>query len=311
MANAFRTLAEMLVINDRNLADINITDVLNKAPTLARMAAIAASNGSQHKYTKETAAPATGFRAESDGRENTKSTDTAVTVTMKILDASFAVDIAVADTFKDGPEAWIQKELARFLRSAMFNAEKQMFYGTGNDAGGFAGIADNAGYNGLSDAMVYNAAGTTASTGSSLFGIKTGEDACAIVTGYDGKIDVKETVVQMVAGATTGTLPMYWTPVTAWLGLQLGGAYHVGRLANLTADSGKGLTDAKISAFLSLFPSGELPDFMVCSRRSLTQLQASRTATNATGAPAPFPTEAFGVPIFTSEAISNTETLLS
>ncbi|MBA7711875.1 hypothetical protein ES703_120842 [subsurface metagenome] len=43
--------------------------------------------------------------------------------------------------------------------------------------------------------------------------------------------------------------------------------------------------------------------------RSLGQLQDSRTATNPTGAPAPFPESAFNVPIFDTTAITNTEAL--
>jgi len=45
------------------------------------------------------------------------------------------------------------------------------------------------------------------------------------------------------------------------------------------------------------------------NRRSLKQLQVSRTATNATGAPAPFPQESFGVPIIVTDAILSTEAL--
>jgi hypothetical protein len=45
------------------------------------------------------------------------------------------------------------------------------------------------------------------------------------------------------------------------------------------------------------------------NRRSLRQLQQSRTATNSTGAPAPFPTEAFGVPIVVTDALLSTEAL--
>jgi hypothetical protein len=54
-----------------------------------------------------------------------------------------------------------------------------------------------------------------------------------------------------------------------------------------------------------------MPTILVMNRRSLKQLQESRTATNATGAPAPFPSEAFGVPILVTDAITNTEALLT
>jgi hypothetical protein len=45
------------------------------------------------------------------------------------------------------------------------------------------------------------------------------------------------------------------------------------------------------------------------SRRSRMQLQMSRTATTPTGAPAPYPQEAFGVPIEETDSIIDTEAL--
>jgi hypothetical protein len=45
------------------------------------------------------------------------------------------------------------------------------------------------------------------------------------------------------------------------------------------------------------------------SRRSLFQLQSSRTATNATGAPAPIPVESHNIPIAVTDSIVDTEKL--
>jgi len=41
------------------------------------------------------------------------------------------------------------------------------------------------------------------------------------------------------------------------------------------------------------------------------RLQTSRTATNPTGFPAPFPQEAFGIPIVVSEALAQNETAIT
>jgi len=103
---------------------------------------------------------------------------------------------------------------------------------------------------------------------------------------------------------------VYAMKVAAYVGMQIGGAYSVGRLANLTEDSGKTLTDALIAELLEKFKANQMPTHLAMSRRSLFQLQASRTATNATGSPAPIPTESFGVPIVPTDSIVDTETLL-
>jgi len=97
----------------------------------------------------------------------------------------------------------------------------------------------------------------------------------------------------------------------AYPGLQIGNKYAVGRIKKITTDSGKTLTDALIAQLLEKFPVGFRPDYLFMNRRSLRQLQSSRTATNPTGAPAPFPSESFGIPIVVTDSIVSTETLAS
>ena len=130
------------------------------------------------------------------------------------------------------------------------------------------------------------------------------------IAGQSGELNIGDTVVQRLTGAG-GTYPGLYTPISAWLALQIGGAYSVGRICNLTGQANKTLTDAMIAELLALFPASRQPTHLAMNRRSLKQLQQSRTATNATGAPAPFPTEAFGVPIVTTDQISSAEAILS
>jgi hypothetical protein len=114
----------------------------------------------------------------------------------------------------------------------------------------------------------------------------------------------------MMAGSSSGMFNAYVTPVQAYLGLQVGSIYSIGRIANLDA-SANGLTDDKISDALSKFPAARPATHLVMNRRSLQQLQSSRTATNPTGAPADFPQSAFGVPIVVTDAVGNSETALT
>lgn len=309
MADSFLTLAQLVTINNSNLADRDITDLLNDAPVLAQLAADV-SPYTTHSYVKETTQPTVGFRSANDGRDNSKSADTQVDVTLKILDASFAVDKGIADAWRRGPEDFIAREAARHLRAAFFAAEAQVLKGTvGGAAAGFSGLADALLFGG---AMVVNAGGTTAATGSSVYAVRSTPDLnnVSVIMGANGMIDVGETVVARLAGAT-GTYPAYYTPISAWMGLQIGSSYSAGRICNITEDSGKKLTDALLAQLIEKFPAGRGPNYLVMNRRSLRQLQASRTATNPTGAPAPFPSEAFGIPIVVTDAISSTEALLS
>ncbi len=163
----------------------------------------------------------------------------------------------------------------------------------------------------LADALTIDATGTTAATASSCWAVRIGpNDLTGIVNG-EGEIQLGDTVVQDFLDGSGLHYPAYYTPGCTWLGLQVGSIYSMGRIVNLTEDSGKGLTDDLISALLSEFPTGKEPTHLLMNRRSLKQLQQSRTATSTSGAPAPFPSEAFGVPIVKCESIVNTEALVT
>jgi hypothetical protein len=301
-----------LVADALDLSPAQVTDLSNAAPFFMALPVTSSSNGTAHKYSKETGAPVVGFRAENAGRELDSSTDLVVTVTLKILDFSWMVDKAVADAWrKGGAAAKIAREGFRHLRSAFYEAEKQYIYGTGNAAAGFAGLVDNAQFNQLADAMVVNAAGTTASTGSSCWLIRAGEDAISGVMIEDNPIELGETVVIDATDGDGKHFPAYYTPGCAWVGLQIGGAFDAVRICNLTEDSGKGLTDDLIYEAMSRFPGERRPTHILMNRRSKRQLRKSRTATNALGTPAPLPMEVDGVPILTLESILSTEALVT
>ena len=306
MADAYMSTSDVVKFNDADLDIGIVSDVLNDAPLLGALAARSIP-GYTYKYLKQTALPSTGFRSENDGRENTKGTYSNVTVTCAILDASFQVDVATAEADERGPSAMLAQQAVDHLQSAMFHAESEIITGAGS--GGFDGFAQSV--SALSDSTMVNAGGTTADTASSCYLVRSGLSDCHVVWGSSGMISVGETSVIKAAGSSTGSFPAYYTGVSAWLGLQVGSAYSIGRICNLTEDSGKGLTDALISQALEKFPSGRGPTHIVMNRRSLGQLQRSRTATSPTGAPAEYPQSVHGVPILTTDAISSTEALIS
>lgn len=312
MSATYYTLADLLKINDKGTVDAGLTDILNQAPFLAQLPFITASNGTVHKYVKETTAPSVGFRAINAGRDQSPSSDTAVTATLVVLDGSFHVDKALADAYRYGADGFISREGARALRQLFFVFEKQIFGGTVNgDAAGFSGFADV--FTALANSKVINAAGTTATTGSSAYLIRaTGDEKDVMgVVGQEGQIDLAESVVSTTLDGSGKSYPTYYTAMCGYAGVAVGGANSIARIANLTADSGKGLTDALIYDAMALFPAGSPPTHIAINRRSLAQLRKSRTATNATGAPAPIPTEVEGVKIVVTDAITSTEALLT
>jgi len=305
MADDYYTSAEIITFNESDLS-FDVSDVLNRAPMIRRLSAFSV-DGTQLKYVKQTGAPQVGFRNLNDGVENDVADWTQVTVDLAIADASFNVDIAAAEGYRLGPAAFLALQLRTHMEAMMFKIEQEVLYGANTN--GFAALGDE--LNAVADATVISAGGTTADTGSSVWAINSGFNDVQLAWGNQGVIEAKDTSIIRTAGSSSGHFGSYWTPVTGYCGLIYGSAYSAGRLCNLTEDSGKGLTDDLLSQLLETFPSGRGPNMLVMSRRSLGQLQRSRTATNPTGQPAPFPDSAFGVPIIVSDAVSDTEALVS
>lgn len=307
MAHSYKTLAELVTLNDRNLVDAGISDLFDDAPLFGNLAAVTSSNGTEHRYLKQTGAPTVGFRAVNAGTDNSKSADTLVTVTLKILAASFAVDKALADSYtKGGSTAFVQREARRHLRAAMFMAEKQFVNGTGNDADGFAGLKTSLT---TLNTNAFSAGGDTADATTSVYFLRTSEDEAAVVTGNDGRIEIGETIVQRLTDGDGKAYPAYYTPMEGYLGLIFGTANSCFRLCNLDFDHG--LTDDLAYSVLKRFPAGRQPNLIVMNRGQLEALRASRTATNTTGAPAPRPTDIEGIRIVVTDAILDTEAVVA
>jgi hypothetical protein len=306
MADDYYTSAQLIQFNESDL-EFDVSDVLNDAPVLAALSAFSVP-GTQLLYMKQTADPSVGFRALNDGVDNDVATYSQVSVDLAIADASFNIDIAAAEGYRLGAAAFIALQMRNHMQAMMAKIEDELINGD-NGSNGFASLSDE--LDAVADETVISAGGTTADTGSSVYLIRSGFNDTQVAWGNEGVIEAKDTTIVRTSGSSAGTYPSYYTAVTGYCGLIYGSSYSAGRIANITEDSGKGLTDALIAEALSKFPAGRGPNMLAMNRRSLFQLQNSRTATNATGAPAPYPAEAFGVPIIVTDQISSTEALIS
>lgn len=303
------TLANMVTVNDVSVADMGVTDIFNDAPVISQLAADVASHGTDHKYLKESGAPTVGFRGVNLGRPHSKSADTLVQFPLKILDASHHQDCKLADSYtRGGASAWMARESRRHLRAGFAQAEAQIFYGTGNAASGFTGLADNATLNALAGAMVIDAGGAVgAASWFDCWLIRSTPDHAnaEVIVGNDGNIELREYIRQFVQDGNGDYYPAYFQQIDAWLGFKVGGAFSVARIvnidgrANATANT---LTDDLLDRAFELFPESAPPTHIVMNRRGRKQLRQSRTATRADGQKAPLPTEWEGIPIITTNS---------
>jgi hypothetical protein len=239
------------------------------------------------------------------------------------LEARWTVDKALADSYEDGAAALLALEAAGVMEGQMQGLAAQFYYGTGT--GG-----NSAGHPGLINAydstnMVIDAGGTTATTGSSVWILCAGPTDVQWVWGNAGQLELTPAANQVLSQPTlvvdsndsTKKFLGYSQTLSARVGLQVGSTRSVVRIKKLTEDSGKGLTDSLIAQALALLPVGKVPTVMLMNRRSRRQLQVSRSVTisastrvgGGVGNVADLPTEAFGIPIAVTDAISSTEAL--
>lgn len=276
--------------------------------------------GTSYKTGIRTGLPTTAFRAANEGQTPSKSTFRQALIEAFIFGGQIEVDKAVADAHEDGAAALQAIEASGVMQSALRTLGKQVFYGVTQDAKGFPGLkaaTPKSTTTLAGDDLSIDATGTTASTASSVYLVKFGVQDVQLIGGNNRAWELDEFTVQQIVAANSGKLTAYVAGLTGWIGMQIGNENCVRRILNLTADSGKGLTDALLARAMATFPVGMAPDAIFMSRRSRSQLQTARTVTlqgQGTTRPqqpaiAPLPTEYDGVPIVVTDSILNTDSI--
>lgn len=261
----------------------------------------------QFKTRVRTSLPAVGFRLPNQGVDATKGSVEPRLVECYLTSPRWEADKAVADADEDGPELYISDEGVAMVTAVMNMLCSQFYYGTASDgANGFPGL--NAA---LDASMITDATGNSANAASGVYLVRWGRQDTGWVWGLDGALSLSDVKEVQILGQNNKMLTAYLQEIDNFRpGLMVGKKWSVGKIKNLTTQGGKGLTDALLYKALTMFPSKQPPDEIYLSRRSLEQLRASRTATNATGSPAPNPTEFEGIPLVPTDSIKDTEAIV-
>ena len=313
------TLLDVAKLNGADKIVGLIEEVLTSAPEVANFP-FRTITGTSYPTVTRTAFPGVGFRLANAGTTATKSSFVRKLVQAFILSGRVEADKAVAMAYEDGMEAYEMIEAMGVVRQTLIELGSQIWYGISTDANGFPGIKAALPYTaGLADGSVINATGTTASTASSVYAVKFGLQDCTLVGGNGRVPELGEFRDETIYDADSLPLPGRVADLVGWVGLQIGSINSVRRIANLTADSGKGLTGSLLAKLMNSFPIGYRPDAIFMSRRSRLQYQESMTvvlngggAGNPNGGQsivAPIPTSYDGVPIIATDSILNTDAI--
>ena len=201
------------------------------------------------------------------------------------------------------------------LQADLMHIEKQMIYGTANDAKGFPGLKEispgtiSSNVLTMSDTpddtdftkTVINAGGSASSTASSAYAVEFGELAVQLVFGSDngGNGELFEfgerRIVPMAPDSTKpdeladhevgqyaghiGLSVAGFSPVQA--GETVPSQYCLRRLMNLTNDADCGFDDYKAEKLIQSFPDGHVPSMLTMSHRSGDQWAKSRKSTGS------------------------------
>lgn len=314
---AVQTLLDIAKLNGNDKLVGLIEENLTSAPELS-IFPMRTIKGTTYTTSVRTGFPSVGFRGANEGHTPGKSTFDKRQVQCFIFGGVIQVDKAVAQAYEDGPAAWEMIEANGVTKNAMIKLGSQIWYGVTSDAKGFPGIKSLVA---KGSTIAVDAGGTTATTASSIYAVKFGTQNVSLVAGQNGSMTLSDFSDQQIADSNNAGafIPSRVADLTAWTGLQVGNVNCVGRILNVTADSGKTASDALLAQLISQFPVGFTPDAIFMSRRSRRQLQVSRTVvlqggaagtpTGKSAAVAPTPTEYEGIPIIASDSILNTDAI--
>lgn len=289
-----------------------IEEVITEAPEFTVMP-VRTIRGTSYKTVLRTGLPSVGFRKVNQGVTASKSKFDTKLVECFPLAGRVEVDKAAAMAHEEGEAAYEAIESAGVMKQSLIEIGSQVFYGHSVDELGFPGLMAM-----VNPDLVLDAGGTSAGTGSSVWGVKFGPQDVQIILGGGMVMDLGAFRDETIYDDDNKPLPGRVADLIGWIGLQCVSKHSVCRLKDATADAGKGVTDAKLAELLAKAPVGKKPDRWFMSRRSAFQLQSSRSATtNATGVKsptghevfAPMPTESNGIPIVVTDSIVDTEAL--
>lgn len=307
------TLLDIAKLNGNDRVVGLIEENLTYAPEMNLFPARTVSGTSYHTIVR-TGFPSVGFRNANEGVTPSKSSFRKQLTELFILSSAIEVDKAVAAAYEDGPAAWEMIEADGVMRQTMITMGSQIWYGTSADAKGFAGIKSLVPKN---STISVDATGAAANTASSVYAVKFGVQNVSLVFGQNTTLELSDFRDQQLTDDSGGKYAGRVADLTGWAGLSVLNNNCIGRILNLTAENGKGLTDSLLADLFNKFPVGYVPDAIFMSRRSRSQLQKSRSVTlfgQGTNRPqqpliSPIPTEYDGVPIIVSDSIRDTDAI--
>lgn len=283
-----------------------INEVTQQAPEVAQFPMFRLDSGVVYRSQFLVELPSVGFRKLGDGVSASKGRWEERELKCFLFSGRAEAERAAGQADSGGMAAIEARAVKGTALAAILELGSQIFYGVANEADGFPGLKAFTPFGG---AYTYNATGSTDGTASSVYGVKFGEEYTRLVHGLTDPLMLGDFRDQDITGNNNKPVPGRVADLEGWIGLQIAHKASVLRICNLTAQSGKGLTDVVGGDALDLLPIGMKPDVWFMSKRSVTQLRKSRITPEVPYPP--MPTDLEGIPIIVTDSILNTDSVES
>lgn len=226
-----------------------------------------------YKTRVRTALPQVGFRDINEGTTSTKSTTENRLVSCHLMNPRWDVDKG-AEGFDSEVREEMAEEAQAHIGGAFQQAGKCHFYGKnttyGGHAKGFPGLLDS-----VTDAFLVDATGTAANAATSVYAVCYGTQGVRWVLGNDGQFELTDPRKESKNDSNGNPYTVLLQELFAHIGLQVGSTQCVGRIKNLTAQAGKGLTTGLLRDLLRPFANvGKRPDAILMTQQSYDQYEA-------------------------------------
>lgn len=283
-----------------------ISEITQQAPEVAQFPIFRLDAGLTYRSNFLVELPSVGFRKLGDGVSASKGRWEEREFKCYLFAGRAEAEKAAGQADSGGMAAIEARAAKGTALAAILELGSQIFYGVANEADGFPGLKAFTPFGG---AYTYNATGTTDGTASSVYGVKFGDEYARLVHGLTDPMTLGDFRDQDITGNNNKPVPGRVADLEGWIGLQIAHKASVLRICNLTAQSGKGLTDVVAGDALDLLPTGMKPDVWFMSKRSVTQLRKSRITPEVPYPP--MPTDLEGIPIIVTDSILNTDSVES
>lgn len=302
------TLKDIAALQNRDLVVGILDEVLSSHPEIATIPGRTIT-GTSYKIAIRKTRPFGGFRRANEGVDATAGTYDEKLVQAFIYENPIVVDKRVAEASEDGIASYQALRAEEHVSGALEKLANQFYYGT--DTLGFPGLQT------LVNETV-SATGSSANATSSAYLVYLGSRGVQFVFGQNSGLEVPDFTEQAVT-LDGKLIPAYYSPMGLWIGLQMSHPKSAVRIANLTTQTGKGLTDALVAQALEKMPAEFRNNRqnlrILANSQSVFQLHASRSSLNAVayqgGAVASYPTESLNIPIVETDSLIKTEAVVS